>query len=152
MEEQRGRPGRHSFTFTSAMGSSRFSARWLGPGGGLSPAGTRWGHRQWVERLAVTWQGLLPDSPLAVPACSSASFSFSLSRGASGWGFSSSFSRTSEREPGRPPVLAVHRGLRRLLFAPPSGEGTPDPLMLAISAQARPPAPPLGVSDVALAT
>ena len=26
------------------------------------------GHRQWVERLAVTWQGLLPNSPLAVSA------------------------------------------------------------------------------------
>ena len=41
MEEHRGRPGRDSFTFTSASGSNGFSARWLRPGGGPSPAGAR---------------------------------------------------------------------------------------------------------------
>ena len=69
-------------------------------------------HGQRVEPLTVTWQGLLPDSPLAFSACSSASFSFSLSQRVSGQSFSRSFSRTSEREPGQPPALAAHRGLR----------------------------------------
>lgn len=41
-------------------------------------------------------------------------------------------------------------GLRRLLVAPPPGDGTPDPPLLVGTAQARPSAPPLGVSDVAL--
>ena len=45
MEEPRGRPGRDSFPSSSATGSNRFSARWLGPGGGPSPAGTRPGPR-----------------------------------------------------------------------------------------------------------
>ena len=47
MEEQQGHPERDCFLPSSATGSRRFSARWLGPRGGPSPAGTHPG--PWTE-------------------------------------------------------------------------------------------------------
>ena len=115
MEEHRGRPGRDSFTFISATGSDRFSARWLGPGGGPSPAGTCRGLQtaggmshshltRSASRLALGCHGMFFCHVFLL---------FMAARLRLG------FSRTSEREPGGHPVLAGQRGLRLLLFTPP---------------------------------
>ena len=89
-------------------------------------------HGQRVEPLTVTWQGLLPDSPLAFSACSSASFSFSLSRRALGRGFSSSFSWTSEREPGRPLALTAYLWPQAASLRAASCGRNRDPLLLQV--------------------
>ena len=89
-------------------------------------------HGQRVEPLTVTWQGLLPDSPLAFSSCSSASFSFSLSRRALGRGFSSSFSWTSEREPGRPLALTAYLWPQAASLRTASCGRNRDPLLLQV--------------------
>ena len=74
MKEQRGRPGRDSFPSSVTTGSDRFSARWLGPGGGPSPAGALPGPRtaggtsrshlaRSASRLALGCLGLPPAFP-----------------------------------------------------------------------------------------
>ena len=89
-------------------------------------------HGQQMEGLAVTWQGLLPDSPLAFSSCSSASFSFSLSQRALGRGFSSSFSWTSEREPGRPLALTAYLWPQAASLRAASCGTNRDPLLLQV--------------------
>ena len=130
MEDQWGRPGRDSFPSTSATGSGRFSARWLRSGEALLQQEPIRGHILQVDYVAVTWQGLITDTPreggwdghgAGCLSHSSSSFSFHsslLGCASRGWWwgdgcwFSSSFSRTSEKESSRPLALAVYLGLR----------------------------------------
>lgn len=82
------------------------------------------------------------------PACSSAQL-FLLYRWRRSGGFQQLLQEQA-REPGRPLGPGCAPVASGAFFAPPPGDGNPDPPLLAGTAQARPFRPPLGVSDVAL--
>ena len=140
MKEQQGRPGRDSFPSSMTTGSDRFSARWLGPGGGPSPAGALPGPRtaggtshshlaRSASRLALGCLGLPPAFPSLYRGVPQAGPSPAASPGpvrGSQVGLrpwlctvaSGSFS--SPRLLFAPPSLRPAFSSPRLLFAPPS--------------------------------
>ena len=146
-EEQRGDPERDCFLSSSVTGIRRFSARWLGPGGGRSLAGTHpdrgWNVSQSPSKFCfqtcpwLSWPVLPPAFPSLYHSVPQAGASPAASPG---------------------PVRGSQVGLQPWLhtmasgasLCPPSWGWNPDSPMLAGTGQALPPALPLGVSNVAL--